>query len=168
MSVNIEWEIEKAYDFPVEDTIKAVIAEALDYVQCPYECSVNVLLTNDESIHEMNLEFRDTDRATDVLSFPMLEYDNPADFSFVEDDPESYADPDTGELVLGDIVISLEHMEAQAKEYGHSQRRELAFLIAHSMLHLSGYDHMQDDERIVMEQKQEEILQRLSITREAE
>ena len=168
MSVNIEWEIERTYDFPVEDTVHAVIKEALDYVDCPYECCVNVLFTDDESIHEMNRDFRDTDRSTDVLSFPMLEYETPADFSFVEDDPEAYADPDSGELVLGDIVISLDHMEAQALEYGHSKRREMAFLIAHSMLHLCGYDHMVDEERLLMEQKQEEILQRLSITRDAD
>lgn len=168
MSVSIEFEYERQYSFNVKETIEKVILQALDYVSCPYECSINVLLTNDDSIHEMNREYRDTDRATDVLSFPMLEYDTPADFSFVEDDPESYADPDSGELVLGDIVISLERMEAQAKEYNHSLRRELAFLVAHSMLHLCGYDHMEEGEREIMEQKQEEILRQLGITRDAE
>lgn len=168
MSVSIEFEYERQYSFDVKETIEKVILQALDYVSCPYECSINVLLTNDDSIHEMNREYRDTDRATDVLSFPMLEYDTPADFSFVEDDPESYADPDSGELVLGDIVISLERMEAQAKEYNHSLRRELAFLVAHSMLHLCGYDHMEEGEREIMEQKQEEILRQLGITRDAE
>lgn len=168
MSISIEKEMERAYPFSVEETIEKVITEALDYVECPYECSVNVLLTDDESIHEMNREYRDTDRATDVLSFPMLSYETPADFDFVEEDPEAYADPESGELVLGDIVISLDRMEAQAKEYGHSVRRELAFLVAHSMLHLCGYDHIVDEERLIMEQKQEEILARLGITREAE
>lgn len=168
MSVSIEFEYERQYSFDVKETIEKVILQALDYVSCPYECSINVLLTNDDSIHEMNREYRDTDRATDVLSFPMLEYDTPADFSFVEDDPESYADPDSGELVLGDIVISLERMEAQAKEYNHSLRRELAFLVAHSMLHLCGYDHMEEGEREIMEQKQEEILRQLGITRDVE
>lgn len=168
MSVSIEFEYERQYSFDVKETIEKVILQALDYVSCPYECSINVLLTNDDSIHEMNREYRDTDRATDVLSFPMLEYDTPADFSFVEDDSESYADPDSGELVLGDIVISLERMEAQAKEYNHSLRRELAFLVAHSMLHLCGYDHMEEGEREIMEQKQEEILRQLGITRDAE
>ena len=166
MTVNIERELEREYDFPAEETIRAVIAEALDFVDCPYECCVNVLLTNDEAIHEMNREYRNTDRATDVLSFPMIDYETPADFSMVEEAPEEYADPDSGELLLGDIVISLERMEAQAKEYGHSVKRELAFLTAHSMLHLCGYDHMNDDERVVMEEKQEEILRRLGITRD--
>ena len=167
MTVNIEREIEREYDFPAEETIRAVIAKALDYVQCPYECNVNVLLTDDAAIHELNREYRNTDRPTDVLSFPMIDYETPADFSMVEEAPEEYADPDSGELLLGDIVISLDRVEAQAEEYGHSIRRELAFLIAHSMLHLCGFDHMNDDERIVMEQKQEEILSRLGLTRDA-
>jgi len=167
MTVNIEREVEREYDFPVDETIRAVVSEALDFVGCPYECSVNVLLTDDEAIHEMNREYRNTDRPTDVLSFPMIDYETPADFSMVEEAPEEYADPDSGEVLLGDIVISIERMEAQAKEYGHSVRRELAFLTAHSMLHLCGFDHMNDDERIVMEEKQEEILRRLGITRDA-
>lgn len=166
MSVNIEREVEREYDFPAEDTIRAVVAEALAYVDCPYECSVNVLLTDDANIREMNRDFRNIDRATDVLSFPMIDYEVPADFSPVEESPEEYADPDTGELLLGDIVISLERMEAQAAEYGHSVRREMAFLVAHSMLHLCGYDHMTEEERTVMEEKQEEILGRLGITRD--
>ena len=98
----------------------------------------------------------------------MLDYETPADFSFVEEEPDIYADPETGDLVLGDIVISLERAEEQAKEYNHSVRRELAFLVAHSMLHLCGYDHIDDAERLVMEQKQEEILGRLGITRDSE
>lgn len=166
MSVNIERECERTYAFDADETIKTVVDAALDYVGCPYECSVNVLLTDDESIREMNRDFRNTDRATDVLSFPMIDYETPADFSMVEDAPEEYSDPDSGELLLGDIVISLERMEAQAEEYGHSIRREMAFLVAHSMLHLCGFDHMDDDERAVMEEKQEEILRRLGITRD--
>ncbi len=168
MSVNIERECEREYSFDADRTIRDVIEESLRYVGCEYECLVNVLLTDDESIREMNKEYRNIDRATDVLSFPMVDYETPADFSMVDQYPEDYADPDTGELNLGDIVISLERMEAQAKEYNHSVRRELAFLVAHSMLHLCGYDHIDDGERLVMEQKQEEILARLGITRDAE
>ena len=168
MSVTIEREIEKEYPFDAEQTVRDVIAEALLYVKCPYECSVNVLFTDDEGIREMNREYRDIDRATDVLSFPMLTFETPADFSVVSESPLSYTDPDSGEVVLGDIVISLERMEAQAAEYGHSVRREIAFLTAHSMLHLCGFDHIDDDERAVMEEKQEEILNRLGITRETE
>ena len=166
--VSIERECERTYSFDADATITAVVEEALQYVGCPYECAVNVLLTDDANIREMNREHRNIDKATDVLSFPMLEYVTPADFSMVEEEPDIYADPETGDLVLGDIVISLERAEAQAAEYNHSVRRELAFLVAHSMLHLCGYDHMDDAERLVMEQKQEEILGRLGITRDSE
>ena len=141
------------------------MAEAvLDYENCPYEAQVELLLTMNDEIHEMNREFRDTDRATDVLSFPMIEYETPGDFDFLEDD-DSCFDPDSGELMLGNIVISKEKVLSQAEEYGHSVKREYAFLIAHSMLHLLGYDHMEEDERAVMEQKQREILDEMGITR---
>lgn len=118
----------------------------------------------DEEIREMNREFRDIDRATDVLSFPMIAYESPADFAFLEED-ESCFDPDTGELMLGNIVISKQKVVEQAEEYGHTVEREYAFLIAHSMLHLLGYDHMEEEERAVMEKKQREILDGLGITR---
>lgn len=166
MSIEIETEVEIKLDFDYNELITAVINEALDYVECPYEASVNVLLTDNEAIREMNREYREIDRSTDVLSFPMVDYEVPADFSHLEDDPDAYFDPESGELVLGDIVISMETMSAQAKEYGHTEKRELAFLVAHSMLHLSGYDHMEDGEREIMEEKQEEILRRLHLTRE--
>ncbi len=157
MSVNIENEYEREIELPYEEIIKNVVEEALDFEGCPFECEVNVLLTNDDEIEKMNEEFRDIGRSTDVLSFPMIEYSSPADFEGFEDEIELF-DPDTDELLLGDIVISMDHVYAQAEEYGHAPKRELAFLTAHSMLHLMGYDHMEDDEREVMENKQEEIL----------
>lgn len=141
-----------------------VVEGALDYIGCPYEAEVNLLLTMNEQIHEMNREFRQIDRPTDVLSFPMLDYASAGDFDFLEDCEDAF-DPESGELVLGDIVISKEKVLAQAEEYGHSARREYAFLIAHSVLHLCGYDHMEEDERLVMEQKQREILEKLQILR---
>jgi probable rRNA maturation factor len=113
----------------------------------------------------MNREHRGIDRPTDVLSFPNVDYESPADFSNIEDREEDYFDPESGELCLGDIVISIDKVFEQAKEYGHSPMREYAFLIAHSMLHLLGYDHMEPSEAAVMEAKQEEILTRLGITR---
>ena len=113
----------------------------------------------------MNREHRGIDRPTDVLSFPNVDYETPADFSGIEDSIEDYFDPESGELCLGDIVISVDKVLEQAKEYGHSPKREYAFLIAHSMLHLLGYDHMEPEEAAVMEHKQEEILNRLGITR---
>jgi probable rRNA maturation factor len=142
-----------------------VINEALDYENCPYEVTVDVLITDNEGIHEMNREHRGIDRPTDVLSFPNVDYESPADFSNIEDREEDYFDPESGELCLGDIVISIDKVFEQAKEYGHSPMREYAFLIAHSMLHLLGYDHMEPSEAAVMEAKQEEILTRLGITR---
>ena len=116
----------------------------------PYEVQVNLLLTMNDEIHEMNRDFRNIDRATDVLSFPMLEYETPGDFSHFESEEDCF-DSETGELLLGDIVISKEKVIAQAEEYGHSVKREYAFLIAHSVLHLSGYDHMEEEERIEMD-----------------
>ena len=118
---------------------------------------------NDE-IQEMNRNFRSIDRSTDVLSFPMIDYEEAGNFDFLEDVMDAFH-PDSGELMLGDIVISKEKVIAQAEEYGHSIEREYAFLIAHSMLHLFGYDHMEEDERIIMEQKQKEILKNLQILR---
>ena len=159
-----EWEGEIFPD--CEAVLRSVFEAACDYVQCPYECTVNMLLTDDSAIHSMNREFRDTDRATDVLSFPMIDYTEPGSFDGIEEQSEQYFDPDSGELLLGDIVISVERAIAQAAEYGHSLKREMAFLTAHSMLHLFGYDHMQDAEREEMERMQEEILAKLGITRD--
>lgn len=141
------------------------VAEAvLNELGCPYEAEVNLLLTEDVQIREMNREFRHIDRATDVLSFPMTEYEIPGDFSHLEEQDDCFH-PETGELVLGDIVISKEKVLSQAEEFGHTLRREFAFLIAHSMLHLSGYDHMEEDERSVMETLQRQILEKLNILR---
>ena len=136
----------------------------MDYVNCPYEAQVNLLLTENEQIHEMNREFRGIDRATDVLSFPMIDYPEPGTFDSLEEEEDCF-DPESGELTLGDIVISKEKVLSQAEEYGHSPKREYAFLIAHSVLHLTGYDHMEEEERQVMEQKQREIMERLDILR---
>lgn len=150
-----------------ESIIEEIVEAALDYENCPYECEVSVTLVDDETIHQVNKEFRNIDRATDVLSFPALDYEEAGNFDWLENDDQIASfNPETGELVLGDIMISMEHVEAQAKEYGHSQRREFAFLIAHSMLHLMGYDHMVEEERVVMERKQEEILQMKNYTRD--
>ena len=114
----------------------------------------------------MNREVRQIDRSTDVLSFPQVEYPSPADFSWAEEHEADCFDPDSGELVLGDIVVSLDHVKEQAAQYGHGCRREFAFLIVHSMLHLLGYDHMEAREAAVMEKKQADILDSLGIRRQ--
>ena len=150
--------------FDPEPAARTVIEETLEYEGCPFETEVNLLLTTDEEIHAMNREFRQIDAPTDVLSFPMLEYEAPGDFSGFEDQEASFH-PESGELLLGDIVISKDKVLKQAEEYGHSPKREFAFLIAHSMLHLFGYDHMEEGERLVMEQKQRDILEHVGILR---
>ncbi len=164
MSLYIEKEGTTALPFDEKETAELVVNAAMEYAGCPYEAEINLLLTTDEEIHRMNLEYRDIDRPTDVLSFPMLEYETPGDFSGLEEQEDAF-DPETGELLLGDIVISKDRVLAQAEEYGHSPLREYAFLIAHSMLHLFGYDHMEEDERLVMEQKQREIMEKINIPR---
>ena len=166
--MTLQFEDESGADlgFELQPTAEMVINAALEDLECPYEAQVSLLVTDNEAIHDMNLHFRGVDAPTDVLSFPLLEFERPGDFSSVdEDDPDTF-DPDTGELLLGDIVISSDKVLTQAGQYGHSVRREFAFLIAHSMLHLAGYDHMSQSEADVMEKKQEDILQSLGITRE--
>ena len=165
MSLYIEAEGVISFSFDIEKVARIVADTALDIVQCPYEAEINLLLTHDDEIHEMNREYRGIDRPTDVLSFPMLEFAVPGDFSEMNEDAEDIFNPETGELMLGDIVISVERVLAQAEEYGHSPRREYAFLIAHSMLHLCGYDHMEEGERTVMEEKQREIMEKINILR---
>lgn len=159
MSINIEYEAGEKLDIPYEAIITDIVKEALEFEQCPYEAEINVVLTDNHEIRSINLEYRNMDTSTDVLSFPMLEYEIPSDFNHVEDHQE-YFNPDSGELLLGDIMISVDKVEEQAIKYGHSKTRELAFLVAHSMLHLFGYDHMEEEERLSMEEKQNEILKR--------
>ena len=144
--------------------VHQVVEGALDFENCPYEAEVHVLLTDNDSIRQINREYRGVDAPTDVLSFPLVFYEEPGNFEHVEEDPDCFH-PDTGELLLGDIVISVEKVLEQAEKYGHSSKRELAFLTAHSMFHLFGYDHMDEEERLVMEKKQDELLNKLHISR---
>ena len=123
-------------------------------------------LTDNEGIHAINKEYRQIDRPTDVLSFPMLSYETPGDFSFLSDENEDDFNPDTGEVMLGDIIISVDKVKEQALEYGHSEKREFAFLITHSMLHLFGYDHIDPKDAAIMEPKQKQILEEMHIVRD--
>jgi len=164
MTVNIEKTIEYEFTFDCEKVIRDVIETACDYVGCEYETEVFVQLTDNSTIHSINCEYRDMDKPTDVLSFPLIDYDTPGDFTAF--DKKAYLfNPDTGELMLGDIIISVERALEQADLYNHSLEREIAFLTAHSMLHLFGYDHMEQTEMQQMEKMQEEILTKLNITR---
>lgn len=164
MTLIFEEEGDLKLDLPCEELATKVIEAALDYEECPYEVEVNLLLTMNNEIQEMNLNFRQIDRATDVLSFPMIDYEEAGNFDFLEDVMDAFH-PESGELILGDIVISKEKVISQAEEYGHTVEREYAFLIVHSMLHLFGYDHIEEDERMVMEAKQKEIMEQLQILR---
>ena len=166
MDLLIEKETDDSFEFDYEEAAKSIIEQALDYLKCPYEVQLNLTLTDNEGIHVINKEYRQIDRPTDVLSFPLVDYPEPNVFpDDLEEMAEDYFDLDTGELMLGDIIISVEKCKEQAKEYGHSELREYSFLIVHSMLHLFGYDHMEDDERLVMEEKQREILDKAGILR---
>ena len=164
MTLYIEEEGTVILPFDVKETAELMAETVLEYEDCPYEAEVNLLLTDNEEIRVMNREYRQIDRATDVLSFPMLEYEIPGDLSCIEERADAF-NPETGELMLGDIVISKDRVISQAEEYGHSVRREYAFLIAHSMLHLLGYDHMEEDERKIMEDRQRGIMEKAGILR---
>ena len=164
MTVQIENETEVSLDIDYANLAVLVAEQVLKMEECPYEASVNLVLTDNEEIKRVNSEFRDINRPTDVLSFPMIDFPAPADYSVIGQDPSLF-DLDTNELLLGDIMISSEKVIAQAKEYGHSVKREFCFLVAHSMLHLLGYDHMTPEEAAVMEEKQRNALNALGITR---
>lgn len=166
MAIHIEYETELSLGVDAGPLIEKVIDMALEVHKCPYAVEVNVILTDNAAIASINEEYRNLAKPTDVLSFPMLSYETPGDFSVVEKMPEEDCfDPDSGELLLGDIIISVEKVIEQAEAYGHSRERELGFLTAHSMLHLFGYDHMEEEEHIDMEAKQEAILSRLELYR---
>lgn len=143
--------------------IRKVIRTALELEGVTLRCEVDVLLTNDEGIHAINKEMRDVDRPTDVLSFP--------EFEFIPGEPPTEADADlcdpaTGLLPLGDMVLSMERVRAQAAEFGHSNRRELAYLVTHSVLHLLGYDHLDEGPRKKqMRAREDAIMEELGILR---
>lgn len=165
MTIHIDNEASVKLDFDYEDIINKVVRECLDYEDCPYETEISIILTDDEEIKIINKEFRGLDKPTDVLSFPALEYKVPGDFSIIQGDESGFFNPETGELILGDIILSLDKAINQANDYGHSLMREIAFLITHSIFHLMGYDHINDQDRIIMEKKQKDILNKLKILR---
>lgn len=166
MTFCVENETGEEFPFSAEDTARQVCEGVLKAEGCPYPASVYLLLTDGEEIRRLNRQYRQTDRVTDVLSFPNLDFSQAGHFEIPKEREADYFDPDTGELVLGDICICVERMREQAESYGHSLRREFAFLVAHSMFHLCGYDHMEEADARLMEKKQEEILEALGITRD--
>lgn len=147
---------QKSIDLPkgLRTLIRKCCEEALAEEEIEDEAEVNLTVVDNEEIHKMNLEYREKDASTDVLSFPMSDGE---DFDI---------DPETNRIMLGDIVISAERALEQAKEYGHSFEREMCFLATHSMFHLLGYDHeVSEEEEKIMFEKQEKVLQKLGINR---
>ena len=140
--------------------IRRTIRTALAAEGLTAPCEVDVLLTDDDGIHEINRELRQVDRPTDVLSFPEFEL-TPGQLPGPED-----ADPGTGLIPLGDMVLSMERVAAQAREYGHSKRRELSYLVTHSVLHLLGYDHLDEGPmKAQMRAREEAIMALLGLGR---
>ena len=166
MTSYVENETEVELPFDVQEILDKIMETVTEMENCPYETTVNLLITDNARIREYNHDYRGLDRETDVLSFPNISFEKEGDFGTVETDEADYFDPDSGELILGDIIVSVERVLSQSQEYGHSVLREFAFLTAHSMFHLCGYDHMEPDEAAVMEEKQEAVLTQLGITRE--
>lgn len=152
-------------DFDWEETASKIGEAVLKAEGFPGEAEVSLVLTSEEEIHRVNREFRGIDAPTDVLSFPAIPFCSSSDFQELLNQDTAYKNPDTGNIILGDIMISVPKSISQAHLYGHSVRREYSFLFAHSMLHLLGYDHMEPDQARVMEEKQEKILQNLGISR---
>lgn len=158
--INIDTECEYKFEFDTNKIIREVIDYGLDYLQFPYFYEINVIITDSKNIQEINNEYRNIDRPTDVLSFPMNEVED-----YKSEENVWCVNPETEEVILGDIVINGDYVKKQAYEYGHSEKREIAFLVIHSLLHLLGYDHMTETEEKVMFGLQEEILENYGITR---
>lgn len=140
-----------------EEIINKVTKTVLELENIRHDVNIYITLTNNEEIHKINKEYREVDRPTDVLSFPMYEREEIADLREEKTDEI--------EEILGDIIISIPKVKEQAVEYGHSYERELAYLTTHGMLHLLGYDHMIEEEKIVMREHEEAVLEKLNILR---
>ena len=158
MAIYIENESRVVFDFKsVDPIVKKAIKAVFQDKNLPEELDVNVLITTPKSIQTINRENRGVDSVTDVLSFPYYDYDEPGVFceELLEDE----------ENILGDIIICASKIKEQAKKYGHSQKRELAFLIVHSMLHLIGYDHMEENDAELMQAEERRIMDIINIKR---
>ena len=155
MTVLIDNRTDWVLDDEFERLFNDVVLESLKFEDFDTQCEVSISIVDNSEIKNINKQFRHIDKVTDVLSFPQLTFEEGEVADVNEND----------EIILGDIIISIEKAISQAEEYGHGLRREIAFLTAHSMLHLMGYDHMEPEERDIMFEKQEKILGNLGITR---
>lgn len=165
MTLQIEEEVTANFSFDAKELANQVISYTIEREDFPYEAEINLTFVDETAIQRLNREYRNIDKSTDVLSFPMLEYEQAGDFSQLEDDRNDNFNPDSGEILLGDMILCIPKVFSQAEEYGHSVEREFAFLIVHSMLHLFGYDHMKPEEAAIMEKKQRMILEELNFLR---
>lgn len=154
LRINLSFQCFSLQQYAISSIIKKCIAQTLIMENTSVPCEINVLVTNDNGIQAINKACRDLDKPTDVLSFPMFDLEAgspPADW-------QEYIDPETGLCPLGDMVISLERAISQAKEFGHSVRREVGYLTIHSMLHLLGYDHLDEGEQKAQMRSREEAI----------
>lgn len=162
VKINLAFDVRTVLNVPVTQTIRKCIQATLEAEKVPVSCEINVLVTDDKGIHTINKAARNVDRSTDVLSFPMFQL-------IPEQLPEDwgpYLDPGTGLCPLGDMAISLERAKAQAREFGHSVRREVGYLTIHSMLHLLGYDHMDEGpQKAQMRAHEETVIEALNLHR---
>ncbi len=158
MAVYIEYETKTKLDFDdVDKIIIKAVKTVMNEKNIPENLDVNVLLTTKPKIHQINLENRNVDSATDVLSFPYFDYKIPGKFSHKINKNE--------ENILGDIILCVSKAKEQAKKYGHSQKREVAFLIVHSMLHLIGYDHIEEKDAVIMQKAERLFMEKINIKR---
>ncbi|MBR2080519.1 MAG: rRNA maturation RNase YbeY [Oscillospiraceae bacterium] len=155
------WEQHPIENLRLRRHLRGCISTALRMMGVKARCEINVLITNDAGIHEINKALRQIDRPTDVLSFPMFSLEA----GVLPESWDDYTDPETGCVPLGDMTISLERAKAQAEEYGHSVRRELGYLTIHSILHLLGYDHEDEEDKRLMRREEEKILAELLLPR---
>lgn len=165
MTLLFENETSEILSEEINALIRKAIETSADVLECPYEFEVSVTITDNKGIQEINLEHRGKNQPTDVLSFPMLEFEEHGDFGFITDDEDDLFNLDTGELMIGDIILSFERAKEQAIEYGHSLEREIGFLVIHSMLHLFGFDHMTPEDEPIMLEKQKLILNEMLLSR---
>ena len=166
MTFYVDNETQAQFPFDIAETFERVAREVLKQENCEYEAEISLLITDAEGIRVYNREYRDIDKETDVLSFPAVDYEAPSDFSLVRENESCYINPDTEELILGDIILNEDRVRSQAQEYGHTLLREFAFLVTHSMLHLLGYDHMEPEEEKEMFERQHSILHSMGIDRD--
>ncbi len=162
VKINLSFDHRTVLSVPVTQVIRRCIQATLTQEKVPVSCEINVLVTDDKGIHAINKAARNVDRPTDVLSFPMFQLTPER----LPEDWTPYLDPGTGLCPLGDMAISLERAKAQAQEFGHSVRREVGYLTIHSMLHLLGYDHMDEGpQKAQMRAHEEAVIRAIALHR---